>query len=147
VRNFFAGDEKLPTSNRCLECVYDGVAPDITVTAKAPGVIDRLLSPVPPEQSFVYSYLAWAHRVGDPVADFLNGACGRTVQCGMPIICVLNAGPAAEWTLLNKSLASEAQLAEAEQGVGKAIAGPGTTRVLRDTPSLSHNMVRGNGSR
>jgi RHS repeat-associated protein len=96
-----------------------------------------------PECNFVCRYLVWGHVTFEPLAQKLAelncrysiwSNCNGVV--GAPILFGSFAAPeGAEFTLLKKSLASEAQLAEAQQGIGRVIAGAGSS-ILRDTPRL-----------
>lgn len=93
--------------------------------------------------NFVYKYLMWGHSHLDPIAQKIHEIdCRYAIlsNChgvvGAPLFMgPLSAPEATELTLLKKSLASEAQLADAQEGIGRIIAGAEGT-ILRDAPRL-----------
>jgi RHS repeat-associated protein len=82
-----------------------------------------------------YKLLTNRSTLGQQIMRGLSQPCAPGIKCGIIQIGELTAGPAAELTLLNKSLASEAQLADAEAGIGRVIAGAGAS-IVKDAPRL-----------
>jgi RHS repeat-associated protein len=81
------------------------------------------------EKNFVYRYFVWGHKVGDPIVNFLNGGCGRVVQCGTVAIGSLNSAPMS--ALANVQDAELANVVDQNYRPNAAYGDGGTADVIR----------------